>query len=98
MCDVTSIYFICLNVFFGWCVTGTLNFACSLVGSVLLIRRKARVRFDKVQKVFLRRFYLIRFLAKSLRVNKIAMKSFLKNLTEGSCNGQLCMYVRSTSY
>ena len=31
---------------------------------------------NEVQKVFLRRFPLSRFLAKTLRVNKIAMKSF----------------------
>ena len=34
----------------------------------------------KIRKVFLRRFPLSRLLAVTLRVNKIAMKSFSKNL------------------
>ena len=34
-------------------------------------------------KILLRRLSLGRFLAKTLRVNKIAMKSFLKNLSFG---------------
>ena len=38
---------------------------------------------NKIRKVFLRRFPLSRFLAKTLRVNKIAMKSFSKNLSFG---------------
>ena len=37
----------------------------------------------KYKKVFLRRFPLSKFLAKTLRVNKIAMKSFSKNLLFG---------------
>ena len=36
---------------------------------------------NKIQKVIFRRFPLSRFLAKTLRVNKIAMKSFSKNLS-----------------
>ena len=36
---------------------------------------------NKMQKVFLRRFSLSRFLATTLRANKIAMKSFSKNLS-----------------
>ena len=38
---------------------------------------------NKIRKVFLRRFPLSRFQAKILRVNKIAMKSFSKNLSFG---------------
>ena len=38
---------------------------------------------NEIRKVFLRRFALSRFLAKTLRVNKIAMKSFSKNLSFG---------------
>ena len=39
---------------------------------------------NKIRKVFLRRYPLSRFLVKTLRVNKIAMKSFLKkNLSFG---------------
>ena len=37
---------------------------------------------NKIRKVFLRRFPLSRFLAETLRVNKIAMKSF-SNLSFG---------------
>ena len=33
---------------------------------------------SKIQKIFIRRFALIRFLAKTLRINKPAMKKFLK--------------------
>ena len=40
-------------------------------------------RKNQIQKVFLRRFSLSRFLAKSLRVNKIAMKGFSKKLSFG---------------
>ena len=43
---------------------------------------KARY-LTKIRKVFLRRFPLSRFLAKTLRVNKIAMKNFSKNLSFG---------------
>ena len=35
----------------------------------------------KYEKIFLRRLPLSRFLAKPLKVNKSAMKEFLKNLT-----------------
>ena len=35
------------------------------------------------KKIFFRQFHLSRFLAKSLRVNKTAMKNFLKNLSFG---------------
>ena len=35
------------------------------------------------KKIFLRRFALSRFLAKTLRVNKPVMKKFLKNLSSG---------------
>ena len=45
-------------------------------------RNKASHRNTK-QKVFVGRFPLDRFLAKPLRVNKITMKSFLKNLSFG---------------
>ena len=38
---------------------------------------------NEIRKVFLRRFPLSRFLAKTLRVNKIAMKSFSKYLSFG---------------
>ena len=38
---------------------------------------------NKIRKVYLRRFPLTRFLAKTLKVNKIAMKSFSKNLSFG---------------
>ena len=38
---------------------------------------------NEIRKVFLRRFLLSRFLAKTRRVNKIAMKSFSKNLWFG---------------
>ena len=38
---------------------------------------------NEIRKEFLRRFPLSRFLAKTLRVNKIAMKSFSKNLSLG---------------
>ena len=38
---------------------------------------------NEIRKVFLRRFPLSTFLAKTLRVNKIAMKSFSKNLSFG---------------
>ena len=49
-----------------------------------LIRRKIQVRHqNKIQKVFFPRFPLSRFLAKTLRVNKIAMKNFSKNLSFG---------------
>ena len=54
-----------------------------------LIRRKARVRIPgqaskrNMKKTFLRRLPLSRFLAKILRVDKIAMKSFSKNLSFG---------------
>ena len=37
----------------------------------------------KYKKIFLRRLPLSRFLAKTLRVNKIAMKTFTKNLSFG---------------
>ena len=36
---------------------------------------------NKIQKVFFRRFPLSRLMARTLRVNKIAMKSFSKNLS-----------------
>ena len=39
---------------------------------------------NKIQKVFLRRFPLSRFLAKTLRLKKIAMKSFSNNLSFGN--------------
>ena len=42
---------------------------------------------NKIQKVFLRRYPLIRFLAKILRVNKIAIKSSSKHLYVCKCNG-----------
>ena len=38
---------------------------------------------NKIRKLFIRRFPPSRFLAKTLRVNKIAMNSFLKNLSFG---------------
>ena len=38
---------------------------------------------NEIRKVFLRQFSLSKFLAKSQRVNKIAMKSFSKNLSFG---------------
>ena len=38
---------------------------------------------NEIRKVFLRRFPLSRFLAKTLRINKIAIKSFSKNLSFG---------------
>ena len=38
---------------------------------------------NEIRKVFLWRFPFSRFLAKTLRVNKIAMKSFSKNLSFG---------------
>ena len=38
---------------------------------------------NKIQKVCLRRFPLSRFLAKTLRINKIAMNSFSQNLSFG---------------
>ena len=38
---------------------------------------------NEIRKVFLRRFPLSRFLANAPRVNKIAMKSFSKNLSFG---------------
>ena len=52
-----------------------------------LIRRKAQVRIPgqtskrNMKKLFLRRFPLNRLLAKTLTVNKPAMKKFLKNLS-----------------
>ena len=60
-----------------------------LVGSVLAYWTKSQgssPRPDiktKYEKVFLWRFPLSRFLAKILRVNKIAVKSFSKNLSFG---------------
>ena len=38
---------------------------------------------NEIWKIFLRRLPLNRFLAKTLRLNKIAMKKFLKNLSFG---------------
>ena len=38
---------------------------------------------NEIRKIFLRRFPLSRFLAKTLRVNKNAMKSFPKNFSFG---------------
>ena len=69
----------------------------SIVGSILasrymywLIRLTAGVQAlsqalkkNKIQKLFLRRFPLSRFLAKTLRENKIEMISFSKNLSFG---------------
>ena len=59
-----------------------------LVGSVGLLDEKSGFESqarhqNKIRKVFVRRFPLSRFLAKTLRVNKIAMKSFSKNLSFG---------------
>ena len=56
-----------------------------LVGSGLLdvklgLEPQARAQI-KILKVFLRRFHLSIFLAKTLRVNKIVMKSFSNNLS-----------------
>ena len=48
----------------------------------LKIKSQARHQ-NKIQEVFLRRFPLSGFLATTLRVNKIAMKSFSKNLSFG---------------
>ena len=36
---------------------------------------------NKIQKIYLRRFPFSRFLTKTLRVNKVAMKKFLTNLS-----------------
>ena len=41
------------------------------------------IKTKKEKKIFLRRFPLSRFLSKTLKVNKPAMKKFLKNLSFG---------------
>ena len=53
---------------------------CSVVGSVYKSGFEPQARHqNKIQKVFLRRFPLSRFLAKTPGINKIVMKSFSKN-------------------
>ena len=54
----------------------------TLILSLVIICSSQARHQNEIRKVFLRRFPLSRFLAKSLRVNKIAMKSF-SNLSFG---------------
>ena len=48
--------------------------------SWLIIRNPGQVSKRNMKKIFIRRFPLTRFLAKTLKVNKSAKKKFLKNL------------------
>ena len=68
----------------------TENLSIAMVSLFWLIRRKARVRIQGQtlkrnikKKTVLRRIPFSRFLAKTLRVNKPAMKKFLKILSFG---------------
>ena len=50
----------------------------------VLVRPDIKTKYEKYEKkIFLWRFPLSRFLSKTQRVNKIAMKSFSKNLSFG---------------
>ena len=83
-----KVFLVRLNFGEYWKHTKTLSYWFNIVQVYWLIRREGSVQTPgqtpkrKYDKIFLRRLPFSRFLAKTLRVNKIAMKSFSKNFNQ----------------
>ena len=75
----------CLNTFFFNAIfTVVLYVLCWLMRPWLKFASQISATKRNMKKIFLRRLSLGKFLAKLLRVNKIAMKSFLTSFSFGN--------------